>query len=32
VETYTGVGGALYQITIDECKVLSAELLEEIDR
>ena len=32
VETYTGVGGAVYFITLDGCKVLSSEMSEEVDR
>lgn len=32
IETYTGNGGAVYTVTLEECKVIKVEMLEEIDR
>lgn len=32
VETYTGIGGAVYIVTLDGCKVINTEMSEEIDR
>jgi hypothetical protein len=32
VETYSGLGGAVYYITLDGCKILSSKMSEEVDR